>query len=185
MSFRRHLADIRHSDSASEEDATPTSPDITLPTAQAGMAIAPGTETPPIAPFRFANHVAISLRTPPLLYKTLFFLSIALTSPLGPPAYLSDPPIGKKQPIPPRERTVLYVGYLGHWVLVGQVPRKIEWAWRLFTEGSKEKGRKKNAMLDRPGITELRSIATKEDSAMGKSAVYRFMKGTDVQAPKL
>ena len=168
MSFRRHLADIRHTDSASEEDSTTTSSDVTLPTAQAGTIITPGTETPPIAPFRFANHVAISLRTPPLFYKTLFFLSIALTSPLAPPAYLSDPPIGKKQPVPPRDRTVLYAGYFGHWVVVGQVPRKIEWAWRLFTEGSKEKGRKKNVLLDRPGITELRSIATKEDSTTGE-----------------
>jgi len=168
MSFRRHLADIRHPDSTSEDDTATTSSDIALPTAQAGMTITSGTETPPIAPFRFANHVAISLRTPPLFYKTLFFLSIALTSPLTPPTYLSDPPIGKKQPVPPRERTVLYVGYMGHWVVVGQVPRKVEWAWRLFTEGSKEKGRKKHALLDRSGISELRSIASKEDSAIGE-----------------
>lgn len=53
-------------------------------------------------------------------------------------------------------------------MVVGQVPRKVEWAWRLFTEGSKEKGRKKNALLDRSGISELRSIASKEDSAIGE-----------------
>lgn len=170
LSFRRHLADIRSSDSSVPSCTEEEGSAITLPTSGPSTGevttSSGGTETPPIAPFRFANHVAISLRTPPLVYKTLFFLSIALTSPLAPPAYLSDPtPIGKKHATPlPRERRVLYIGYLGHWVLVGQVPSKVEWVWRLFTDGSREKGRKKNALLDRAGITELRSIASKDES---------------------
>lgn len=171
LSFRRHLADIRSSDSSIPSHTEEDGSTITLPSSgpPAGEPSGTGTETPPIAPFRFANHVAISLRTPPLLYKTLFFLSIALTSPLAPPIYLSDPtPIGKKHATPvPRERKVLYIGYLGHWVLVGQVPTKVEWVWRLFTDGSKEKGKKRNALLDRAGITELRSIASKEESSLG------------------
>ena len=169
MSFRRHLADIRQDDSESNQSSTPantaTSP-LSIEDTTPNETVSNGCDTPPIAPFRFANHVAISLKTPPLYYKTLFFLSIALTSPLSPPSYLTDPtPLNKKHStLPPRDRNVLYVGYLGHWVLVGQIPRKVEWVWRLFGDSSREKGRKKNALLDRPGITELRSIATKEDN---------------------
>lgn len=180
LSFRRHLADIRQSDVDAPSSPTSNHEDGSSPSSSGDVSLGQtsnhhlaGSETPPIAPFRFANHVAISLRTPPLHYKTLFFLSLALTSPLAPPAYLSDPtPLNKKHSAPlPRERNVLYVGYLGHWVVVGQIPRKVEWVWRLLTDGSREKGRKKAALLDRPGISELRSIATKDEASSGLKAI--------------
>jgi predicted nucleic acid-binding Zn-ribbon protein len=110
---------------------------------------APIREITECAPFRFANHVAISLRTPTLLYKTLWLFSFAFTSPLGPPAFLSDPP--PKKGTVPRDRIVVWVGYLGHWTPVGMVPRKVEWAWRLVMNQRQKK-------KDRPGVMELRAV---------------------------
>lgn len=163
LSFRRHLADIHTTDDGNTAEDEPSLPTST----EAPSAVVGGTETPTIAPFRFANHVAISLRTPPLHYKTLFFFSFALNSPLAPPIYLSDPtPLNKKHATPlPKERFVLFIGYFGHWVWLGHIPRRVEWLWRLFTDGTREKGKKKNAYLERSGVMELRAVANKEEQS--------------------
>jgi hypothetical protein len=158
LSFRRHLVDIR-SDDHSATDASNDDKQVDLPSTTVSST---GTETP-IAPFRFANHVSISLRTPTLYYKTFYICAIALTSPLGPPAFLSDPiTLVKNRGHVQRERLVLYVGYLGHWVQLGVVPRRLEWLWRVWFDQSKEK-RKKG---ERPGVMELRAVQAKDDGEL-------------------
>lgn len=182
LSFRRHLAAIRSTDDH-PSDPTTSLPTATVPTSTGHTphtddrpdkspipSIVTGTDTPPIAPFRFSNHVAISLRTPMLYFRSLFFLSLAITSPIGPPAFLSDPPaahLGKKGVVA-RETLVLYVGYLRYWVQIGVIPRKVEWAWKLVTEGSREKG-KKRVQVERPGVLELRAMPGKDDASASTS----------------
>lgn len=153
LSFRRHLVDIRSDEHSTD---TPSNDDVKtdLPSTTSTH-----TDTP-IAPFRFANHVSISLRTPTLYYKTFYICAIALTSPLGPPAFLSDPiSLVRNKGQVQKERLVLYVGYLGHWVQLGVVPRRLEWLWRVWFDQGKEK-RKKS---DRPGVMELRAVQPKDD----------------------
>ncbi len=163
LSFRRHLVDIRSSDDSSVVEDEPHVPSTPRPDH--------GTETPPIAPFRFANHVGISLRTPTLLYKTFLLFSLAMTSPLSPPPFLSDPTPAQRgkhaSGPPPRDRMVVFFGFMGHWTLVGQVPRRAEWVWRLVTGGGREKGRKKGVALDRAGVLEMRAVPGKEDLPAG------------------
>ncbi|ORY33365.1 hypothetical protein BCR39DRAFT_463645 [Naematelia encephala] len=154
LSFRRHLADIRE-DNEDESSAVPT-PDKSH-----------GTDVPPIAPFRFANHVALSLRTPAISYRSLCFLSLAFTSPIGPPIFLADPltllKAGQK-PHVPKDRVVVFVGFMGHWTLFGMLPKKTEWIWRMLTEGGRDKGRRKGPM-DRAGILDMRVVTVKEETA--------------------
>ena len=159
LSFRRHLVDIRSSDDAAIVEEEPVSSPERL-----------GSDTP-VTPFRFSNHVAISLRTPTLLYKTFFLFSLAFTSPLIPPAFLSDPipskPSKNVSCPAPRDRILMFVGFMGHWALIGQVPRRAEWIWRAATEGGREKGRKKGAPFDKPGVIEMRAVPGKEDPSPG------------------
>ncbi|WVW86147.1 hypothetical protein I302_108188 [Kwoniella bestiolae CBS 10118] len=194
LSFRRHLADIRRSET---DEATPltdeqaqlpsTSPSAHLSTStpdRRGSTPGNGTETPThtIAPFRFANHVAISLRTPTLLYRSFLICSITITSPLQAPAFLSDqtPHLllkGKHASPPIKERHVLWFGCMGHWSLVGLVPSSVEWAWKFLRRSEREKGRKKN--LDKAGVIDMRAIQNKEDSAPSvKAAIGHAMSGS-------
>ncbi|WWD19627.1 hypothetical protein CI109_104089 [Kwoniella shandongensis] len=189
LSFRRHLADIRRSE---KDDETAGVPDdqahlpSTAPSVSNHLAVATpdrrgsgshpsgGAETPThtVAPFRFANHVAISLRTPTLLYRSFIVCSITITSPLSPPIFLSDPvPKGKHAPLI-RERHVVWFGFMGHWTLIGLVPQSVEWIWRTVTRAEREKGRKKGSALDKAGVLEMRAIQSKEESTPnGKSAL--------------
>ena len=155
LSFRRHLAYFRSSDDSLPED------DSALPEANGHVPEV----VAPVAPFRFASHVSVSLRTPALHYRTLCFFSLALTSPLAPPIFLPDlapTPTGRKCPWP-REQMVLYIGYFGYWVRLGMFPRRLEWVWRLFTDGPKDKGKRKS-LLEKPGVMGMRAISTKEDT---------------------
>lgn len=130
-----------------------------------------GADTP-IAPFRFANHVAITLRTPSLCYRSLFFFALAFAAPPSAPVYLSDPVMGKppKASGPPKpEATVAYLGVLGHWFKLGHVPALLQWAWRVVRIGRRDKARKKSAALDRPGVMEMRAVAPKDESPSGGS----------------
>jgi hypothetical protein len=59
------------------------------------------------------------------------------------------------------------------------VPRRAEWAWRFVTEGTREKGRKKSAIMDRPGILELRAVLPKEDS-LGECRVIEHLEAQNL-----
>ncbi|WWC64604.1 uncharacterized protein I303_107215 [Kwoniella dejecticola CBS 10117] len=180
LSFRRHLADIRRAETdeavpLTDEQAqlpstTSSSAHLVASDIRRGSIPGPGSETPThtIAPFRFANHVAISLRTPTLLYRSFLICSIIITSPLTPPAYLSDPTPphltkGKHNAHSIKERYVLWFGCMGHWTLIGLIPTSVEWAWKLLSRGEREKTKKRN--LDKAGVIEMRAIQNKEDSA--------------------
>ena len=172
LSFRRHLAYFRSSSddtSLSEDDALSGEASGQSTTqAHAPIHTPYASEIAPVAPFRFASHVSVSLRTPPLHYRGLFFLSLALTSPLAPPIFLPDlapTPTGRKCPWP-KERVVLYIGYFGYWVRLGMFPRRLEWVWRLFTDGPRDKGKRKT-LLDKPGVMGMRAITSKEEAPVG------------------
>ena len=167
LSFRRHLADIRSSDdSSAPEDEPHVSTSLTFRPDHVTSI-----DAPPIAPFRFANHVAISLRTPKLLYKTFLLFSLAITSPLCPPPFLSDPAPalrGKHTTCSsPRDRVVLFFGFMGHWASMGQVPPRAEWVWRLAVGDGREKGMKKDAATACAGVLEMRALPGKEDPSNG------------------
>ncbi|WVR00273.1 hypothetical protein IAU59_007416 [Kwoniella sp. CBS 9459] len=184
MSFRRHLADIRRSDTddstapplTDEQAQLPSSSSTPIPITSASPDIrrastSGGAETPThtVAPFRFANHVAISLRTPTLLYRSFLICSITITSPIAPPAFLSDPtptPLsrGKHASSTVKERHVVWFGCMGHWSLIGFVPQSVEWAWKTLTRAEREKGRKKSSTLDKAGVIEMRAVQNKEDT---------------------
>ncbi|WVF73099.1 hypothetical protein IAT40_007918 [Kwoniella sp. CBS 6097] len=181
MSFRRHLADIRRSDTDDSSAPPLTDEQAQLPSSSTPIPItasapetrrgsASGVETPThtVAPFRFANHVAISLRTPTLLYRSLVICSVTITSPIAPPAYLSDPPPtplsrGKHASPVIKERHVIWFGCMGHWSLIGFVPQSVEWAWKTLTRGEREKGRKKSSTLDKAGVIEMRAVQNKDE----------------------
>ena len=179
LSFRRHLGYFRSDDDASP---TPAEHDELLPETNGNASAHKDTvEMPPIAPFRFANHVSLCLRTPPLQYKTMLFFSLAFTSPLAPPMFLPDlvtTPLGRKHcSNVPRENVVLFIGYFGHWVNLGMIPRKAEWMYRLaFTDG-KDKGRKKS-VLERPGVLGLRAISQKDETLRSTSELFLFFTKT-------
>ncbi|WWC71999.1 uncharacterized protein I206_105958 [Kwoniella pini CBS 10737] len=193
LSFRRHLADIRRSeidevspltDEQAQLPSTSPSAHLIASENRRGSLSGPGSETPThtIAPFRFANHVAISLRTPTLLYRSFLICSITITSPLTPPAYLSDPTPphltkGKHSAHSIKERYVLWFGCMGHWTLIGLIPTSVEWAWKLLRRGEKEKTKKRN--LDKAGVIEMRAIQNKEDSAPSvKGVIGHSLTGT-------
>ncbi|BEI80953.1 hypothetical protein CcaverHIS002_0201130 [Cutaneotrichosporon cavernicola] len=158
LAFRRHLAHIRSSDDP-EDGVRATNGSTPNGTTS-------GADTP-IAPFRFANHVAITLRTPSLCYRSLFFIALAFAAPPSPPVYLTDPVMGKppKASGPPKpEPTVAYLGVLGHWFMLGHVPAMLQWAWRAMRIGRRDKARKKSAALDRAGVMEMRAVALKDES---------------------
>lgn len=154
LSFRSAMADFRRSeDEANDEHGNKQN---SLPIT--------GADTPtlqPISPLRFANRVAISLRTPTLYYRSFFLLSIAITPPLQSPAYLSDNRQTKKN-ASIKERHLLWVGTWGSWTEVMLIPLYVEWVWRVVTRGAKEKSRKRTS-VDKPGVFEIRSVAPKEE----------------------
>lgn len=125
-----------------------------------------GADTPP-APFRFANHVAITLRTPSLCYRSYLFFAIAFAGAPGPPAFLSDPILGKPSKHasgpPPCDPAVAYLGLLGHWFVLGTVPAWLQWAYSLGRLGRRGKARKKSSALDRPGVMEMRAVLPKDE----------------------
>ncbi|OCF38219.1 hypothetical protein I316_00445 [Kwoniella heveanensis BCC8398] len=195
MSFRRHLADIRRSETDDTTSAPPLTDEqaqlpssstpipITAATPDARRSSASGAETPThtVAPFRFANHVAISLRTPTLLYRSLLICSITITSPIAPPAFLSDPtptPLGRGKHASPtiKERHVIWFGCMGHWSLIGFVPQSVEWAWKTLTRTEREKGRKKSSTLDKAGVIEMRAVQNKEEVSSAKASMNHSSK---------
>lgn len=127
-----------------------------------------GADTPTIAPFRFANHVAITLRTPSLNYRSYFFFALAFSAAPGPPAFLSDPvlarPSKQSSGAPPPEPVISYLGVLGHWFVLGPVPSSFQWAWRLLHLSRRDKARKKSSILDKPGVMEMRAVLAKDES---------------------
>ncbi|KAK4686499.1 hypothetical protein P7C73_g3631, partial [Tremellales sp. Uapishka_1] len=186
LSFRRHLTDLRADDAPPAiEDTLPSSTPLTPDRPRLSRA---GTDTPPIAPFRFANHVAISLRTPWLIYTTCFFFSLSLTARPGPPVFLSDPALlstkGKHAPPMPKERMVVFLGLLGHWLFLGEVPAWVEGACKLF-KGRREKGRKKTNAGDRSGVVEMRAIQSKEDASPVGAARSTSTLGQSLAGSKL
>lgn len=167
LAFRRHLAHIRSSSDEPEERHTTTNG--TGKGIAGGSGATSGADTPPIAPFRFANHVAISLRTPSLNYRSYFFFALAVAGAPGAPAYLSDPVPAKSSKqasgAPSAEPAVAYLGVLGHWFVLGQVPELLQWIWRVLHSSRRSgKGRKKNAAMDKPGILEMRAVMPKDES---------------------
>ncbi|WVQ84492.1 hypothetical protein IAT38_006644 [Cryptococcus sp. DSM 104549] len=199
LSFRSTLADIRRSEN---DDAVLPDEHAHLPSSNAPSIPGSGADTPnlalphtqppsqTIAPFRFANRVAISLRTPTLLYRSFFVCAIAITSPLAPPTFLADAAhLGKvkhaSQQV--RERHVVWFGCLGRWSEVGLVPASVEWVWRVLTRGEREKGRKK-AALDKAGVLDLRAVQPKEEplstpngkASLGHSASKNLRKSDSV-----
>lgn len=158
LAFRRHLAHIRSSD----EPETAVADGARTPQSNGSS----GADTPPIAPFRFANHVAITLRTPNLYYRSYFLFAIAFSAAPGPPAFLSDPVPAKsaKHGVPQPEPSLAYLGVLGHWLVLGHVPPILQWAWRVIRVGRRGKARKKSAALDRPGVLEMRAVLPKDES---------------------
>ncbi|WWC91692.1 uncharacterized protein L201_006638 [Kwoniella dendrophila CBS 6074] len=204
LSFRRHLADIRRSETdeliplTDEQAQLPsTSPPVITDSSNRRGSTTPGNETPTthtIAPFRFANHVSISLRTPTLLYRSFLIFSITITSPLTPPAFLSDPTPphlskGKHSSTSTvKERHVLWFGCMGYWTLLGLVPTSVEWAWKFLKRSSssteREKGKKKNH--DKAGVIEMKAIQNKDDpiptvkASIGHSgSISKGMRRTD------
>ncbi|WRT70232.1 uncharacterized protein IL334_007227 [Kwoniella shivajii] len=189
LSFRRHLADIRRSETdettqlSDEQAQLPSSssslsahatPDRRSAASGTGIDTPTHNHTHTIAPFRFANHVAISLRTPTLLYRSFLICSITITSPLSPPAFLSDPTPphlskGKQASHIIKERHVIWFGCMGHWSLIGFVPSSVEWAWKFLKRSEREKGKKRN--LDKAGVIEMRAVQNKEDSLPSSKAV--------------
>lgn len=161
LAFRRHLAHIRSTD---EPEGTETRSSSTLN----------GTDTPP-APFRFANHVAITLRTPSLCYRSYVFFAVALAAPPGPPAFLSDPVLGKPSKHsagpPQADPAIAYLGLLGHWFVLGSVPALLQWAWRACRIGRRGKARKKASALDRPGVMEMRAVLPKDEAPTRPSSL--------------
>nr|ODN91550.1 hypothetical protein L204_05535 [Cryptococcus depauperatus CBS 7855] len=151
LSFRSAMADFRRSeDEANDEHSEKKSP---LPTS--GETSMP----PSISPLRFANRVAISLRTPTLFYRSFVILSVAITPPLQSPAYLSDSRHVKKN-IAVKERHLLWLGTWGSWTEVMLIPLQLEWAWNVLTM-NREKGRKRT--VDRPGVFEVRQVDSEKE----------------------
>lgn len=182
QSFRRHLADSRGSDDPCGPDDAQL-PSSAPPTQNGKPADKSSLVEPPsVAPFRFANHVAISLRTPNLVHRSLLFFSLASTSPIGPPAYLSDPVgtgKGKKETVR-GDRIVLYFGFMSHWRLLGVVPSQSEWIFRTLIRAvpSGEK-KKKGAASERAGVLEMRAVSVKEETL----AVPRELPGLRTMGP--
>lgn len=178
LAFRRHLAHIRSSSDDPEERQNSTNGNGKG--SASGSGTSSGADTPPIAPFRFANHVAISLRTPSLNYRSYFFFALAVAGAPGAPAYLSDPVPAKSSKqasgAPSAEPAVAYLGVLGHWFVLGQVPELFQWIWRVLHSSRRSgKGRKKNAALDKPGILEMRAVMPKDESLSCESTEVEFM----------
>ncbi|EIW72006.1 hypothetical protein TREMEDRAFT_58148 [Tremella mesenterica DSM 1558] len=146
LSFRRHLALI-HSrpDHVQGEEDDKDSP----------------------APFRFSNHVAISLRTPQLLYRAMFLYSVVITSPLAPPTFLDAPKA--KSNAESKDGTVVWIGILGHWYYLGECAGVWGWYWRRMAErgGGKKGKRKVNGV--RAGVLDMKVVMAKEDVS-GRSA---------------
>ncbi|TXT12914.1 hypothetical protein VHUM_01315 [Vanrija humicola] len=161
LAFRRHLMHIRSSDEPETAAATENSSGNASPSGT-------GADTPTIAPFRFANHVAITLRTPSLNYRSYFFFALAFSAAPGPPAFLSDPvlarPSKQSSGAPPPEPVISYLGILGHWFVLGPVPASFQWAWRLLHLSRRDKARKKSSILDKPGVMEMRAVLPKDES---------------------
>ncbi|TYJ57234.1 hypothetical protein B9479_001966 [Cryptococcus floricola] len=124
-----------------------------------------GSDTPTILPLRFANRVAVSLRTPTLYYRSFFLLSVSVTPPLQSPAYLSDtrPTHGHKPKASVKERHVLWLGMWGSWIEIMLIPLQLEWVWRVMTRGEREKGRKRAG--EKPGVFEIRQVVAEKEAA--------------------
>ncbi|WVQ72664.1 hypothetical protein IAR50_002223 [Cryptococcus sp. DSM 104548] len=147
LSFRSAMADFRRSEDEAIEGSSA------------------GSDTPTILPLRFANRVAVSLRTPTLYYRSFFFLSVSVTPPLQSPAYLSDPrpTHGHKPKSSVKERHVLWLGMWGNWIEIMLIPLQLEWVWRVLTRGEREKGRKRAG--EKPGVFEIRQVVAEKEAA--------------------
>ena len=172
LSFRRHLADI-HRPVIDDVSHAPGAQNGTV-TEKANGELSnghnatatkhpSGSETPPIAPFRFANHVAISLRTPPLAYRSLLFFALAFTSPVCAPIFVSDSG-SKGKGCAVRDPVVVFLGLMGHWIYVGSLPARFQWIARLLLEEIRDRSSKKDPVT-RAGIIEMRAVPPKEEVA--------------------
>lgn len=163
LSFRRHLVDIRTSDSlntSTDHSEIETNPPNALSTSSSSSS----SSTP--TPFRFANHVSINLRTPPLLYRSHLFFSTGIATPLASPFYLamSDPlSVLKRGREREKDRSTVFIGFFGHWspVTINLISELIV---AILGDG-REKGKRR----ERPGIVDVKAISSKEDSLPGTS----------------
>ncbi|KAL7418423.1 hypothetical protein Q5752_006881 [Cryptotrichosporon argae] len=140
-------------------------------------------------PFRFANHFAVSVRTPALAYHSWFVFAWALTAAPVPPPFLSDPARGASACAPPARanaaRDILHLGCMGHWIYF-PVP---EWQWlsalcraaclvralalAVVYLPSRVLRRKGGAGADddRPGVLDLRIVQVSDDASPARSQV--------------
>jgi hypothetical protein len=162
QSFRRHLVDIRTSDSlhpSSDHAEIETAPATVTSSSGSGSTSAP-------TPFRFANHVSINLRTPPLLYRSHLFFSTGVATPLASPCFLamSDPlSVLKRGREREKDRSTVFIGFFGHWspVTINLVSELIV---AILGDG-REKGKRR----ERPGIIDVKALSSKEDNLPGRS----------------
>lgn len=168
LSFRRHLVDIRTSgslhspsDHVDSELTNHAHPVTVTSSSQSSSASTP-------TPFRFANHVAINLRTPPMLYRSHWFFSTGIATPLTTPCILglSDPmSVLKRGRERERDRSTVFIGFFGHWSPV-TIHLVSELIVAILGDG-REKGKRR----ERPGILDVKALSAKEDAPNGKSEV--------------
>jgi len=161
LSFRRHLVDIRTSDSLNT--STDHSSELDTPPSNSISTSSSNSSTAP-TPFRFANHVSINLRTPPLLYRSHLFFSTGIATPLASPCFLamSDPlSVLKRGREREKDRSTVFIGFFGHWspVTINLISELIV---AILGDG-REKGKRR----ERPGIVDVKALSTKEDSLPG------------------
>lgn len=162
LSFRRHLVDIRTSDSLN----TSTDHSTELDTPPSNILSTPSNSSTAPTPFRFANHVSINLRTPPLLYRSHLFFSTGIATPLASPCFLamSDPlSVLKRGREREKDKSTVFIGFFGHWspVTISLISELIV---AILGDG-REKGKRR----ERPGIMDVKALASKDDSLPGMS----------------
>ena len=164
LSFRRHLVDIRTSDSLN----TSTDHSTELDTPPSNTLSTPSIPSTAPTPFRFANHVSINLRTPPLLYRSHLFFSTGVATPLASPCFLamSDPlSVLKRGREREKDKSTVFIGFFGHWspVTINLISELIV---AILGDG-REKGKRR----ERPGIMDVKALSSKDDSLPGMSPV--------------
>lgn len=167
LSFRRHLVDIRTSDSLNSSSDHADS-DLTAnhahPVTVTSGSHSSSASTP--TPFRFANHVAINLRTPPMLYRSHWFFSTGIATPLASPCILglSDPMmVLKRGREREKDRPTVYIGFFGHWSPV-TINLLSDLVVAILGDG-REKGKRSQ----RPGILDVKALSAKDDLPSGMS----------------
>lgn len=174
LSFRRHLVDIRTSDSLNS--SSDHSEGTELSAHAHPVTVTPASHTtsaPAPTPFRFANHVAINLRTPPMLYRSHWFFSTGVATPLIAPSILalSDPmSVLKRGRDKERERSTVFIGFFGHWS-----PVTINLVSDLIVAVLGD-GRDKGKRRERPGILDVKALSAKDEvTSSGRSFELRIL----------